>query len=159
MSYNFIPMSDDEINSFGLIENGIYSFEVIKSTRKTSKSGNPMAEIQLNVWDKNGKSHIIYDYLVFSAIPLNIKKVKHFCYATGLEEDYKNGHLPEELERLCGKAQIGIRDEQTNPNGGVYPKKNIVIDYIPDDKNNVKHENQNTVKEQPELGFDDAIPF
>ena len=130
--YNFNPMTEDEFNQFQLIEDGVYDFTVAKSTRKQSKQGNDMAELQLLI-DNN----LIFDYLVFSKVPLNIKKVKHFCDTTGLEDD-KKGALPETLERLKGKVHIGIQEEQPKFGGGFYPKKNIVIDYVVTDKGAVK---------------------
>src|SRR5258706_6344229 len=128
--YKFTPMSDEELETASLIEPGIYDFEIAKSQQKISKSGNPMAELILNIWDKNGAQRSIFDYLVFSSVPLNIKKVKHFCDAVGLEEQYKLGSLPKELERYSGKVQINIQDERPNPSGGFYARKNIVIDYV-----------------------------
>lgn len=152
--YLFNPMTEEQIQLSSLMESGIYDFEVIKSNKKTSKSGNPMAELNLNVWDKEGKQHVIYDYLVFSNIPLNIKKIKHFCDSTGLSKDYERGCLPENLERLSGKAIIGIQEEQPNPNGGFYPKKNVVTDYVIQDKSDIK---QNPKEE--EFKDDTDIPF
>jgi len=157
MSYNFTPLSDEEINSIGLLKEGNYSFEVIKSTRKVSKSGNPMAELQILLWDNEGKQHTVFDYLVFSHVNLNIKKVKHFCDATGLKEEYKKGQLPENLERLAGNAIIGIRDEQPKPNGGFYPRKNYVIDYI--ESNPVTSMPSSSPEFKPEEELNDDIPF
>lgn len=164
MSYNFNPMTEEEINSANLIENGVYNFEVLSSTRKISKSGNPMAELQLHVWDKNGKTHIIFDYLVFSSIALNIKKVKHFCDATGLQVEYAKGEIPENLERYCGEVQIGTQEEQPRQGGGFYPKKNIVIDYCY--QNNIvnehiksKREEATSTEKKDEFIDDIDIPF
>ncbi len=153
MSYDFTPLTDAELDAINLIEEGIYNFEVVKSERKTSKSGNPMAAIQLRVWDKEGRVHFVYDYLVFSTVPLNIRKVKHFCDAVEMTEAYKKGQIPEELEGLSGKASIGVDDEKQKPNGGMYPRKNIVLDYVVTDKGATKYESN------VENGFDDAIPF
>lgn len=138
--YTFPPMTEEEINASNLIEAGVYNFEVVKANRRMSKSGNPMAELNINVWDKQGKQHIVFDYLVFSSVPLNIKKIKHFCDATGLSKEYNRGELPEELDRLSGKVEIGVQDEQPKPSGGFYPKKNIVVDYVMTDKGAVKPE-------------------
>lgn len=153
MSYSFNPMSDEELDAFDLIPEGVYNFEVIKSARKTSKSGNPMAELTLSVWDSEGKVHNVFDYLVFSQVKLNIKKVSHFSKAVGLHEEYKRGELPEELEHFSGKVEIGVQDEQPKPSGGFYPKKNVVVDYIVDGE--VK---QKLPKDKD--GFkDDELPF
>ena len=46
MSYSFQPLSDEELDAINIIPKGIYSFEVSKSTRKTSRAGNPMAELK-----------------------------------------------------------------------------------------------------------------
>ncbi len=154
MSYNFQPFSDEELNAPDLIPIGIYDFEVVKSTRKVSKSGNPMAELNISVWDKEGRNHFIFDYLVFSSVKMNIKKVSHFSKAVGLGEEYKKGELPEDLERFSGKVEIGIQDEQPKSSGGFYPKKNIVVDYIVSD-GTVKH----NAPKQDEFNDSLDIPF
>lgn len=152
MSYTFNPLTDAEIDAMNLMSKGEYSFEVIKSSRKTSKSGNPMAELQLRVWDDKGVEHYVYDYLVFSNINLNIRKVKHFCESVGLIEEYKKGSIPEELDGKSGKVIIDIRDEQPKEGGGFYPKKNIVSDYVIGSPNIPKTETK-------EEFFSDHIPF
>ncbi len=161
--YTFTPMSEEEIQASGLMEDGTYDFEVVKSTRKMSRSNNPMAELQLNVWDKDGRQHLVYDYLVFSSIPLNIRKVKHFCEAVGLGEQYKQGQIPEELERYCGKAhvikqagnEIPLEKLNGKPAGSRYPDKNAVEDYIASDKVEPKP----AKPAADDLPFQDDIPF
>lgn len=165
MSYNFTPMTEEEINAANLMEEGIYNFEVVKSSYKTSKAGNPMAELNIMVWDHDGKQKIIFDYLIFSHVPLNIKKVKHFCDTVGLQEEYKKGQIPEDLERLSGKVKIIIQKGQLipedklqgKPKGSCYPDKNAVEDYVMTDKGAVKQE-ANPSKEVDDF-FDDEIPF
>lgn len=154
MSYSFTPLSDDQLDAIDLVPEGIYNFEVVKSTHKTSKSNNAMAEIKINVWDEEGRIHQIFDYLVFSQVPLNIRKVKHFCDSVSLQQEYKQGSLREELEGLSGKVNIGIKEPQSNPNGGTYPKKNYVIDYVVQDKGHVK-----SVKTIIEPTLNDDLPF
>lgn len=138
MSYNFNPLSEEELDAMNLMEDGIYDFEVIKGTKKISSSGNPMCELQLRVWDMNGKVHTIFDYLVFSSVNLNIKKVKHFCESVGWGEKYKQGNIAEEMEMLCGKVEIAQCEKQPKKDGsGFYPAKNIVNDYITKDKSSL----------------------
>jgi hypothetical protein len=151
MSYSFRPMTEEEINNFGLIENGIYDFEIISSNRKTSKAGNQMAELCLNVWDKKGKMIKIFDYLIFSSLPFNIRKIKHFCNSVGLQKEYEKGEIPEELKGLSGKVEIGIKEGEPIPfrNGEYYPKKNIVVDFV-------QIEKINSINEQIK---DDDLPF
>lgn len=154
--YTFTPMTEEEIQSSNLLEDGDYDFEVVKSTRKISKANNPMAELQLNVWDKEGRQHLVYDYLIFSTVPLNIKKIKHFCEAVGLHEEYNKGSIPEELERCFGSAHFSKQNGAEIPNdklngkpiGSRYPDKNVVDDYI-----------KKETKQSNPLPFDDTIPF
>jgi len=155
MSYSFAPMTEEEIDEMSLMPEGIYNFEVIKAIRKPSKAGNPMIELMLNFWDKDGNNHLVYDYLVFTNINLNIRKLKHFCEAVGLSEEYKKGHLPEDLERYTGKAYIGIKERQPNPSGGFHPKTNKVIDYVLD---SVK-EKGTMMPNLEDAPLNDDIPF
>jgi hypothetical protein len=152
--FTFTPMTEEEINAASLIEAGIYDFQVISSVREISKAGNHQAKMQLKVWDNIGKEHFIYDWLVFSDKPLNIRKIKHFCEGVGLEEEYKKGSIPEALFGKCGKVEIGIQDERPDGKGGFYPKQNKVIDYvkggIPVPKKSI---------DQPKSELDDDIPF
>jgi hypothetical protein len=156
MTYNLQPLSEEELNAYDLIEEGVYDFEVLKAERQTSKSGNPMAKLQLNIWDKQGKSSVIFDYLVFSSVKFCTRKVKHFCEATGIEDDYLKGTIREELEQLCGKVHIGVQESLPNPNGGYYLSKNVVIDYIT--KDNASQVNV-PMKKIEEMEFNDQIPF
>lgn len=130
MSYSFKPMNDDEL--YNILEDGVYDFEVLKSVRKVSKAGNAMAEIQLGVWDKKGKIVYIRDYLIFSEVPLNIKKVKHFCITSGRSEAYEKGELPEDLTGFSGKAKVAVQEPQlkNGTDNEYWPKKNIVADYV-----------------------------
>lgn len=155
MSYSITPMSEEELNAFDLIEEGIYDFEVLKAERKISKSGNHMAQLQLNVWDKNGKSNVVFDYLVFSSVKFCVRKVRHFCEAAGIIEDFEKGTIREELEGLCGKVSIGVQESLPNPTGGYYPSKNVVIDYVT--KDNAQQSNDKKTEEDPFPGED--IPF
>ena len=153
MTYSFNPMTDEELDAINLLPDGDYDFLVAKSTRKTSKSGNAMAELQLTLWDRNGKPVFVFDYLVFSNVPLNIKKVSRFSKTTGLNVEYQKGELPEELSGLTGRLTLGTQEPQPKMGGGFYPKKNIVVDYIP-----LKEEYS---KPKPSDDFEDDtdIPF
>lgn len=154
MSYVFKPMSEDELSIASIVKEGTYNFEVLRSTKKVSKSGNDMCELFIKFYDSDGVTHTIYDYLVFSQIPLNLRKVKHFCDTTGLCEQYSKGEIPDELSGLSGHAVIGIKKEQPNPNGGMYSAKNIVVDYVKKDSKDIIINNNELKKD-----LDDDIPF
>lgn len=145
--YQFKPMSEDELNSPLLLDEGVYEFQVISSTRK--QKNYPMAELYLKISGKNNFEFYLYDYLIFSTAPLNIRKIKHFCDATGFSEHYKKGEMPEELSSLKGILQLGIQNEKEKPGGGFYPKKNYVIDYL----------NNESIEINKELDNLSDIPF
>ena len=156
MSFSFTPMSEEEIQSMNLIPEGIYDFEVLKANQKVSKSGNEMIEMQLKVWDKEGKTHLIYDYLVSTQ---NMTyKIKHFCDTVGLEKEYLAGTFNvEACEGLDGKAHILIQNGQKNPAGGFYPNKNAVKDYVDNTCPNEKKEEKESSNNEQNLN--DDIPF
>lgn len=154
MSYSFNPITEEELNRSELVDDGVYDFEVIKATKKLSRAGNPMAELNIMFWDKEGQVHTLFDYLVFSTVNLNIKKVKHFCDATGLSKEYEKGELPEELQGLCGKFSLKTKEQKPDGKGGFYPSKNIVDDYVMTDKGAVKYETQKDDK-----FIDNDVPF
>lgn len=138
MSFIFNKMTDEELNKSELALPGIYKFITLKSSRKISKSGNEMAELVIKYWkEENKNSYILSDYLVFSDSKFCIRKIKHFCDTVGLHDEYEKGELPEKLDSLRGYLEIGVQDGNPNPNGGFYPKKNIVLDYVAKEKNEV----------------------
>lgn len=160
--YKFPSMSDEELNAVDLVEDGIYDFEVIRSKPKMSHAGNPMAELNIKFWDKNGKIHTLFDNLVFSTVPLNIRKIKHFCDATGLQDYYSRGELPEELGGYSGKFKITTQLGQLIPmdrlngkaHGSKYPDKNVVEDYIL-----LENDISKTERTSEKNSFDDDLPF
>lgn len=153
MSYAINPKSDEELDSFDLMDDGVYNFAVEKSERKTSKGGNPMAQLKLTVWDNAGKPHGVFDFLVFSDVNLCIKKVKRFCQTTGIENEYLGGNIREDMEGLAGKCRIITQDAQPKDGGGTYPKKNIVDEYIYSKADAAK------AADAKEPFLDDDIPF
>lgn len=152
MSFVFVPKSDTEIHEIqnrSLLPEGIYPFLVKDIVESTSSKGNAMLEILLSFIDTNGGERNIKDYL--TATDQMIFKLKHFCDAIGLAEDYAKGSV---ITQKCigrsGKASIGTQKGNAKPDGtGYYPDKNNVKDYI-------KTENvQNSIL--PDLN--DPIPF
>ena len=158
MNYSFKPLTDDELENV-LAEDGIYDFVVIKETHKISEAGNSMAELQMNFTDKFGEIHSIFDFLVFSDVKLNIKKVSHFSKTTGKYEEYKKGFLSG-LLGLRGKFHIGTQKEKEYK-GKIYPKKNIVIDYVVPVSNyeNITKEFSSDSTFDKKEDLNDDIPF
>jgi len=135
MSYTFKPLSDEEIESgsnFKLLEEGEYTFEVEKSVHEISKNNNPMAKLIIRIWDNDGLTVSIFDYLIFSNVGWNIKKIKKFCNSVGLQDAYKKGQLPDDLAGFSGRVLISIQEPMPKKDkvDEFHPRKNIVKDYV-----------------------------
>lgn len=116
---NFKPQTEEQIN--GLLNPGVYSYTVKSAENTHSKASNkPMIKLILQIWDKDGREHIIYDNLLESLA----YKLKHFCEGTGL--DYMSGKL--DASDCIGKS--GTCKIKTEPAKGDYPAKNVVQDYL-----------------------------
>jgi hypothetical protein len=67
-----------------------------RSSVVSQNTGRPMLKLNMKVWDCNGKSAFITDYLIFERTSFFLKKVKSFCESAGLEEIYKSGKISED---------------------------------------------------------------
>lgn len=149
---NFQPHSEQEIQAMGLIEEGVYPFEVIEAADKKSKSGNDMIELKLKLWDNLGRERQCFDYLL-EAMAF---KLRHFCEAVGLLDKYEAGSLQaSDCLSRSGKLELVIQEGKQNPNGGTYPNKNSVKDYIKPEGGAVSKPSE----EAKDDGFSDDIPF
>jgi hypothetical protein len=158
MSFSFPPMTESELQALNMVEDGIYDFNVMKATQKTSKSGNQMIELQLVIWDKQGKEHIVFDYLV--SITSMVYKIKHFCDTVGLDKEYQSGSFDVmQCEGRTGKAHIIIQAGQPNPNGGMYADKNAVKDYVMTDSGAGKVDLSGNTPEPKDEFSDCDLPF
>jgi len=137
----FEPKTDEELDMEGLLEPGVYDCEVIEAEDQKSKSGNDMIKLKLQAWRANGSSAHVFDYI----LPAFARKLKHFCYAAGLEAQYDAGKVT--ASDCYGKAVQAEIDIEKQEN---YKPKNVVVDYMPQ------------VSEQRAMkpdGDDDDLPF
>ena len=142
---NFTPLSEQELQSLSLLDEGKYKFKVLKTDHRTSqKSGNDYFNLKLLVISEKGQQRTIYDTLLFAGKMMY--KTRHFCYATGLNERYESGELlPGECEGKEGELFIV---KSTNRLTG--EAQNSVRDYV------MKDEVSSPVQFEP---FSDALPF
>jgi hypothetical protein len=134
--FTYTPLTEEESDKsrFNLLEPGKYQFTVVNATFKTSSKGYPMITLILDVWDKMGKKHTIKDYLI-SNLPSMEWKIRHFCKATDLLDAYQSGQFNETLAHdKNGWCIIGIQKGQQKEDGSFYRDKNVIDDYIVDDK-------------------------
>lgn len=119
------PISEKEAAEAGLRQRGIYDFEVLEADDQISSAMNEMIKLNVKLFDKEGNSFRLFDYLVSSKGMAY--KVRHYASATGQLPQYENGDLrAEDQVGKTGQCQVGI---QAAKNG--FPAKNVVSDYVP----------------------------
>lgn len=148
MVYMITPKTEQELIDT-LLPKGRYKFEVLSSQDKISKAGNQMNEMVLGLHGNNEIGNV-KDLLIFSDKNFNIRKIKHFCDATGLKDEYEKGQIRDNFYGLTGEVDIDIEEKKPNDTGGFYPEKNIVIDYVG---------NKIPLEKKEEPAFNDDIPF
>lgn len=162
MSFMYEPVTKEqaERERYSLLEDGTYDAHVEKATAKVSSSGNNMIELVLAVYDKNGVSHSIFDFLVFT--PSMAWRVIHFCESAGLMKEYEDKKFHPDLligrnvsVKIIKKKGNEIPEDKLNGKapGARYPDKNGIEDYVK--KETSFH------KESPLIDTDmnDDIPF
>ncbi|HEY4831965.1 MAG TPA: hypothetical protein VIH61_05325 [Waddliaceae bacterium] len=150
MSYT--PKSDEQLDKEGLMQPQTCDFEIKEATQGPSKSsGNLMITLALKVFDAEGNSQTVWDYIVFGT-NFGERKFKYAAKACGLLNEYNAGTLVyTDFEGKNGKCEIAIQEAQ---NG--YGAKNIIKEYI--DKEGIGE--APVKKEKPEDDpFGDSIPF
>lgn len=141
----FEPISEADAANANLRKAGLYDFEVLESKDRISKKENQMIELNVKLYDTEGRTFRLFDYLV-SAEGMAYK-IRHYASATGQLAQYEKGEL-RALDQVgkTGRCQVGIQKAKDG-----YPAKNIISDYAP------------TVPGAPLIesvkDMDDEIPF
>ena len=148
----FEPKTEEQIEELDLLPDGIYEFSIYSAEDKQSKSGLPMIQLKLEIYGNLLGTKYIFDYLVSSNHPITQKKIRHFCYATGLEDLYELGEISSHhLMSKSGKLILGIEDSEK------FRKKNKVIDYMAFSKTDpISFGKQNS---DDKSLIDDDLPF
>lgn len=138
------PISEAAATAPGLFKRGPGDFEVMTAEEKVSKSGNPMIELLNKVYDAEGKSRLIKDWLVESEGMAY--KTRHYAVSTGQLAQYEKGELrAADQPGKTGRCQIGIEKQEG------YPDRNNIKDYlVPSGK---------LIASIPDAELDDDIPF
>lgn len=119
----FTPKTEEQLSEESLLPEGEYPFTVIVARDTTSKtSGNPMIELQLEVYDEDGKGRKVTDYLMES---MGFKLI-HFASTTGLTAEYDRGDMPADI--MQGRS--GCLRLRIEPASGNFRAKNSVRDYV-----------------------------
>lgn len=122
----FTPKTEAELNSFNLLEKGIYKFYVFEAKDRLSKSNKEMIELKLKI-ENEGREHYIFDYLL-EAMGY---KLRHFATCSGMLDKYETGELKaSDCIAKKGYVEIIVQPGNMKPEGGYYPDKNAVKDYV-----------------------------
>ncbi len=148
MGFSYEVMNEQEAlaERFQLLKEGEYDAVVAVSEDKISaNSGNPMMSLVLSVFDDQGKSHEVRDFLVFTKTMM--WKVVHFSDSAGLMNEYEQQKLCSDIARGARvRVKIGLEEgaeiptDKLNgkPIGTKYFDKNKVEDYIKREEQNGK---------------------
>lgn len=123
---SFEPKSEQEIDAMMVWPAGEYDFEVEDATWGESKSsGKPMITLKLKVFDEQGRWQYVTDWLVASSEALPLRKLRHYCAATGSMDAYESGDLNNFMgQGAAGRLNLVIEKRDD------YPEKNKVADYV-----------------------------
>jgi Protein of unknown function (DUF669) len=162
--FDYDPMTEQEAQEarFDLLPDGEYDALIENSIDKVSaNSGNPMMDMTLLVFDKNGKGHPVRDFAVFTKSMM--WKVIHLAESAGLEKEYLEKKFCSAIVRnrsVRVKVSMQKGDEipvdklKGKPPGSRYPDKNRIDDYLK------KGATPKPVKvEEPFLDDDIDVPF
>lgn len=98
----FRPMSREEADKkrFSVLEPGRYNARIVHAEETTSKAGNDMFVVELEVFGPDGPV-IVKDYLL--PTPKMIWKLLHLAEALGIEAKYQAGEMrpADVVERSC----------------------------------------------------------
>lgn len=159
--FHYEVLSEQEAMNerFQLLKEGIYEAVITASSDTTSSKGSPMMDMTVTVYDENGKTHDVRDFLVFTK-PM-MWKVVHFAESAGIQKEYEAGKLCSEtaINRVC-KVKIAIEQGgeipqdklKGKPVGTRYFDKNKIEDYIKKDETKAMKTN---IAAYP----DDDVPF
>lgn len=147
---NYTPKSEETLAKEGLLPEGEYDFEVVETSDKASKKGNPMTTLKLHVFGEDGGANIIMDYIALGN-HFGERKFRHAAFACGLGAIYETGNLVStDFQGKCGKVKIKQQEGNVD-----YPlPKNAVADYIM-----LKDGEVAAVKPLPKDVIDDEVPF
>ena len=146
---------------FQLLPDGDYQGVITSSVDTISaKSGNPMMDMIVSVYDKNGKEYPIRDFLVFTSTMM--WKVIHCAESSNLLRVYQDKGFCSAMIRGCSVtvrittekgSEIPVDKLNGKLPGSTYPDKNKIQDYLPsiNVKKEIKHDNDEFLN--------DAIPF
>lgn len=159
----FAPKTEKEIAEMNLWPVGLCSFEILpgvtlnnkvySTSDCTSKNGNDMIMLVVNVFNDNGDTKILMDYL----LEIAASKLRNAAVACNLLDKYESGQLfASDFIGKKGDLRIGIEKDKT----GQYADKNKILNYVTEKGSMPINEYPATM--HPALNnsiLDDEVPF
>lgn len=144
----FEPKTEKQIAEEGLLQPGVYDFEVVKGEDRQSKSGNDMIELVLSVTGDDGSARRVTDYLLEKLA----YKLRHAAATCGVLGKYERGDLcGDDFMGRAGRVKLKIQASEG------YPDKNAVVDYVVEEKKASAAPARRPAMADNDL--DDSIPF
>ncbi len=148
----FTPKTEKQIAEMNLWPIGQYSFEVLpevtlggkvySTSDTTSKAGNDMILLVVNVYNESGESKILIDYILESAAA----KLRNLCIACGMLDKYESGQVfASDFIGKKGELKLGIEKDKS----GQYADKNKVANYV----------GEKSTNDYSHPVYDDSVPF
>jgi len=159
--YDVMSEQEAMAERYQLLKEGEYDAVITASSDCQSKTGNPMMDMTVSVYDENGKAHDVRDFLVFTKQMM--WKIVHFADSAGIVKEYEAGTLCSETA-IDKRVRVKITVEEGSeipqdklkgkPTGSRYPDKNKVDDYIK------KNDQKPLPKKEEDVPFsDDDVAF
>jgi hypothetical protein len=121
--FTFTPLTEEEIEMAGLLDEGKYDAVILAATNEISKAGNPMVKLIVRVYGPNYIEKEIWCYLS-EKMP---RLIKHLCDALGYEDKYRSGSLePDLFVNQNVTVIVGIQKDKN----GEYPPRNVISDFL-----------------------------
>jgi len=121
----FDPKDERELKDAMCWPAGIYDFEVTNAECKVSKNGNAMLALTLKVFNSQGATRTVRDWLVESDAAVCLMKMRHYCATTGDMGAYESGTI-ENFPGIgaAGKCKLAIENSEQ------FGSQNKVADYV-----------------------------
>lgn len=165
----YTPYSEADIQSMNVMEEGIYTFEVLQVITTNAmgaplqdKNGTDMAKLKLLVWDKDNRERTLFTFI--SGDGNFAYKLRHLAKTIGMLPQYEDGSFRiEDIQGKSGKADIVIKKGtlKSDGSGEMWADRNDVKDFVINTPPNLQHGGRlsqpSTIPPLPELN--DEIPF
>lgn len=121
----FEPKSEKEIAEANLWPAGEYDFEITEAAEEVSKKGNDMVHLQVTIYNQDGNSRRVDDYLVSTNEAAF--KLRQFAESVGLLTQYEGGEITaDEMIGRAGRCKVIVKKDNT----GQYADKNAIGAYL-----------------------------